>query len=122
MDSKNKQKITKKKNILTYKKTLVVFLLESLFFALFLFFVGSAIVNNPILGDINFIDEGQFGAWVTHLLHGQYLYKDVYAAYGPFYIYPLLFASKIFGQSIFLIRLIYMSLSTFLSLMILRLI
>jgi MFS family permease len=79
---------------------------------LFLLFVGSGIVVNPFYGDVNVIDEGQFGGWITHMLHGQKLYKDTYAAYGPLYIYPSYMLAKIFGSSVFLIRIVYLVLGT----------
>ncbi len=80
--------------------------------AFFLLLVGSGLVISPFYGDINVIDEGQFGGWITHMLHGQKLYVDTYAAYGPLYIYPLYFASKLFGPSVFLIRIIYLVIGT----------
>lgn len=90
------------------EKNKIILLLEIGLILIFLLFIGSAIVVNPFLGDINMIDEGQFGAWVRHMLAGEYLYIDTYSAYGPLYIFPLYLAAKVFGPSVFLIRIIYL--------------
>lgn len=98
----------------------IICIAECFVIILFLFTFGSGAVVSPIFGDINMIDEGQFGAWVSHMLSGEHLYKDIYAAYGPFYIYPLYIFSKIFGPSVFLIRIVYIVLNTFLAVLIAR--
>ena len=85
---------------------------------LLLLFVGSGVVVSPFVGDINFIDEGQFGAWLMHMQSGQHLYKDAYAAYGPLYIYPIYLLSKIFTPSVFLIRMTYIVCNSFFALVI----
>src|SRR5689334_9248614 len=100
------------------KINILLFFILSAFAIGFLYFIGSVGFISPILGDINLIDEGQFGAWIAHMLHGKLLYKDIYAAYGPLYIYPLYLLSKIFGQSAYLIRVVYIVVNTYLSLII----
>lgn len=60
--------------------------------------------QSAFFGDINFIDEGQFAAWVGHMLQGQIIYKDFYVQYGPLMIYPIYFLMKLFGVSFFYIR------------------
>ncbi|MDP3941905.1 MAG: hypothetical protein Q8Q49_06380 [bacterium] len=103
------------------KKQIILLLIEVFCIFFFLFFIGSGIVSSPIYGDINVIDEGQFGAWVSHMLRGEHLYKDTYAAYGPLYIYPSYVLSKLFGPSLFLIRIVYIVCSVFFALVIVRL-
>lgn len=56
-------------------------------------------------GDINLIDEGQFGAWASQMVSGKVPYKDIYITYGPLYIYPLFWLSNLFSPSAFLVRL-----------------
>lgn len=56
-------------------------------------------------GTINMIDEGQFAAWVGHMLQGQVIYNDFYVQYGPLMIYPIYLMMKLFGVSFFYIRL-----------------
>ncbi len=102
------------------KKQIILLVIESVVILLFLLFIGSGIVVSPFFGDINMIDEGQFGGWIAHMLHGKHLYKDVYAAYGPLYIYPLYIFSKLFGPSVFLIRIVYIVLNTFIAVLIAR--
>lgn len=104
------------------KKQKIIFAIECIAIILFLFTVGSAIVVSPILGDVDMIDEGQLGAWIAHMGRGAHIYKDFYAAYGPFYIYPLFLLSKFFSPSVFIIRIFYMVISTFLAVLISRLI
>lgn len=58
-----------------------------------------------IVGDINLIDEGQYSAWVTNMLHGETMYKDFYLQYGPLMVYPYYFFAKVFGISFFSFRL-----------------
>lgn len=86
----------------------------------FLLFVGSGIVQSPFFGDINVIDEGQFAAWVSQMLHGKILYKEIYTAYGPLYIYPFYEMAKIFDPSVFLMRLIYKVFFVFLSILVVK--
>ena len=66
--------------------------------------IGTISSGNFFAGDINMIDEGQFASWVTNMLHGKLLFRDIYITYGPLYIYPLYFLFKIFGPSAFLVR------------------
>lgn len=73
--------------------------------AFFLIIIGNASLISPFFGDINFIDEGQFGAWANHMLLGKQMYKDIYITYGPLYVYPLYLLFKIFSPSAFLVRL-----------------
>lgn len=67
--------------------------------------IGTSPSGNFFHGDINMIDEGQFGAWANHMLHGKLMYKDMYIVYGPLYVYPLYILFKIFQPSAFLVRL-----------------
>lgn len=67
--------------------------------------IGTSPSGNFFRGDINMIDEGQFGAWANHMLHGKLMYKDMYIVYGPLYVYPLFILFKIFFPSAFLVRL-----------------
>jgi len=79
-------------------------LLISLLIILVAFLIGPTYTSSPFLGNINLIDEGQFGAWVNHMSHGKYLFKDIYLTYGPLYVYPLYLVFKIFTPSAFIIR------------------
>ncbi len=97
------------------KKQKIVIILQYIVIFLFLLLVGSGLVVSPLFGDINVIDEGQFAGWISHMMAGKYLYKDVYAAYGPFYIYPIYILSKIFSPTVFIIRLVLMVVYTFLA-------
>src|ERR1700691_5822605 len=97
------------------KKQKIIILIELIFILLFLFTIGSGNVVSPIYGDINVLDEGQFGAWLSHLFAGGYLYKDTYAAYGPLYIYPLYILARIFSPTVFLIRIVYIVIDVFLA-------
>lgn len=81
----------------------------------FLSFFGSGVIISPFYGEINFIDEGQFGGWIAHMLKGEHLYEDIYAAYGPLYIYPFYLLSKLFGPSVFLIRIVLIVFNVFLA-------
>jgi len=51
------------------------------------------------------LDEGQFAAWVSHMMHGKMLYREFYLQYGPLQVLPLLVFTKLFGVSFFSIRL-----------------
>jgi hypothetical protein len=104
------------------KKNKIVLILVFLVVFLFLLFIGSGNVISPYFGNINVIDEGLFGAWITHMLHGEFLYKNTYSAYGPFYIYPLYLISKIFTPDFFLIRVLYGTINTFLAILVAELI
>lgn len=104
------------------KKQILKFIIESFIILCFLMVIGSGVVQSPLFGDINVIDEGQFGAWMSHMLHGEYLYKDVYTAYGPFYIFPLYLLAKIFGPSVFLLRVVYKVIFVFFAITIARVI
>src|SRR3989344_2652336 len=70
----------------------------------FIGFLLGGTSGSPFYGDVNVIDEGQFAAWANHMLHGKFLFKDIYVTYGPLYVYPLYLLSKIFGPSMFLVR------------------
>lgn len=86
------------------KKILISFLI--LFTSLV---AGSTTSGGLGYGDINMIDEGQFGAWANHMLHGKLMFKDIYIVYGPLHVYPLYLLFKIFEPSAFLARF-YLSL------------
>ena len=70
------------------EKNKIKIVIEYLVILFFLFFIGSSLVINPFFGEINVIDEGQFGAWMRHMLHGEFLYNDTYSEYETLYIYP----------------------------------
>ncbi len=72
-----------------------------------LVFILSLAWGVPALDNISMVDDGQFGAWATHMLQGKYLYKDIYITYGPLYVYPLYFLFKNFGPSLLLLRLYF---------------
>ncbi len=78
-------------------------ILELFVISLVLFFWGGG-WGSPFVGPSNFIDEGQFGAWINHMSYGEHLFKDIFIVYGPLSVYPLFWLAKIFGSSIFLIR------------------
>lgn len=96
------------------KKSLGLLFLELTVIFLWLFFVGQANGHSGIRGDVNLIDEGQFAAWINHMLHGKVIYKDFFVPYGPLQIYPLYFLIKMFGPSIFIIRFAMTVLGVFL--------
>jgi hypothetical protein len=104
------------------KKNIIFILTFFILAALFLLFIGSGSVVTPFYGDINVIDEGLSGAWVSHMLAGKHLYLDTYSAYGPFLIYPSYLLAKIFGQSIFILRIYYLVFGVLFSLFVARLI
>lgn len=85
---------------------------------LFLLIYGSGGFVSPFYGDINLIDEGQFASWISRMNFGGHLYKDVYAAYGPLYIYPLYIFNLVFEPSVFLIRMVYGVFGVFLAILI----
>ena len=87
---------------------------------LFLIFIGSGMVIGPFFGDINVIDEGQFAAWLRHMLNGEHLYKDIYSAYGPLLVYPAYLMAKIFGPSVFLLRIVYAVTFAFIAIVVIR--
>ena len=83
------------------KKT---FLIELLILVLFSIWIGPVNTGSIFRGDINVIDEGQFGAWVYHMVQGKKMYKDIFITYGPLYVQPLYVLFKLFGSSVFLTR------------------
>lgn len=94
------------------------------FIFLWLLYIGQLGSQSALYGDINLIDEGQFAAWISHMMHGKVLYKDFYLQYGPLQIIPLAFFTKLLGVSFFSIRL-YLSVfgalfGIFVSILILR--
>ena len=95
--------------VMDHKKITLV--IEIIFFSLVLFVFGGPF-GSPIRGDINSIDEGQFGAWAYQMLEGKILYKDIFSTYGPFYTYPLYMLFAIFGTDPFVLR-IYLVSGTF---------
>src|SRR3989338_885736 len=96
------------------KKIVRSFVIESVLIALVALAFGSLLFISPFYGDLNFIDEGQLGAWVNHMLLGKHMYEDVYIPYGPLYVYPLFVLFKLFSPSASLIR-IYMTIGTVIS-------
>ena len=87
--------VIKKKRLNTILEIVIIF---------FIGFLLGGTSGSPFYGDVNVIDEGQFAAWANHMLHGKFLFKDIYVTYGPLYVYPLYLLSKIFGPSMFLVR------------------
>lgn len=61
--------------------------------------------TSALRGDINFLDEGQFAAWVNQIFHGEKMYRDFFTAYGPLQIYPVYLSALLFGKNMFSIRL-----------------
>jgi hypothetical protein len=49
---------------------------------------------------IDLIDEGQFAAWTSHMLHGKKMYEDIYITYGPLYVYVVYLFLKISHASL----------------------
>src|SRR3989344_4795848 len=96
------------------KKIVRSFVIESVLIALVALAFGSLLFISPFYGDLNFIDEGQLGAWGNHMLLGKHMYEDVYIPYGPLYVYPLFVLFKLFSPSASLIR-IYMTIGTVIS-------
>lgn len=90
------------------KKNIILSIIFGLFIFLWLLFLGQINGVSAFKGDINLIDEGQYAAWVNHMLHGKIMYKDFFPPYGPLHIYALYFIVKFFGPSVFYIR-IYLS-------------
>lgn len=82
--------------------------------------IGSLFFVTPFYGELNLIDEGQFLAWVNHMMNGKLMYRDIYITYGPLYVYPLYFLFKVFGSSIFLLRVYFIVISTIFSVFVLR--
>lgn len=87
------------------KKSIIFLLLELIAIFLWLFFIGQANGISALFGDINMIDEGQFAAWVNHMYHGKIVYRDFYLQYGPFFVFPAFYVSRLIGQTMFAIRL-----------------
>lgn len=88
--------VTKKKTLIAVSEIAVIFLVG--------FLLGPTAGGSPFYGDVNVIDEGQFAAWANHMLHGKYLFKDIYITYGPLYVWPLFLFFKLLGPSIFLVK------------------
>lgn len=86
------------------KKKKITVLLESIIIFFLIVFLGNISGSNLFSGDINLIDEGQFGAWANHMLHGKQMFKEIYITYGPLYVYPLYLIFKILGPSMFIVR------------------
>jgi len=84
------------------KRTIII--TEILTILILSVFIGTVGGGSLFFGNINPIDEGQFGAWANHMLLGKYMYKDIYITYGPLFVYPLYVLFKIFGPSFFLVR------------------
>lgn len=89
-------------------------LIEILLIILLPIIFGSLLFVTPYFGDLNLIDEGQFAAWANHMLHGKLMYRDMYISYGPLFAYPVFLVFKLFGPSAFMVRLIFLTISTIL--------
>ncbi len=101
-----------------FKNKKVVLLLELTSFCLLALIIGSQNLS-PFYGDLNLIDEGQFGAWINQMLHGKLMFKDIYITYGPLYVYPLFLLSKFLTPTAFLLRF-YLSIGVILGIIILN--
>ncbi len=99
------------------KKVIISFIFFGILFC-WLFFVGQLDGVSALRGDINLIDEGQFGAWINHMLHGRLIYRDFFPPYGPLQVYPLYILIKIFGPSFFVIRLFSTTFGVFLGILV----
>ena len=100
------------------KKTLIFVFLEICFVFLWLFFIGQFTGFTALSGDVNLLDEGQYAAWVNHMLHGQKIYKDFFLPYGPVQVYLAYFFVLLFGQTMFSIRLSISIVSIFLGIVV----
>lgn len=78
---------------------------DRMFGILIICIVCSMLVANLFVGEINMIDEGQYGSWVYHMLQGKKMYQDIYITYGPMAVYPLYLLATVFSPSAFLVRL-----------------
>lgn len=103
------------------KKQIITVIASQILILLFLVVVGSAFVISPFFGDINVIDEGQYAAWVNHMLHGKLPYRDIYIPYGPLLIYPPYLLSEIFGPSVVLIRFVVITVGAYFGVLVMRL-
>ena len=52
-------------------------------------------------------DEGQHLAWINEILHGKTVYKEIYMFYGPLLEFMPIIFMKIFGISLWSLRLFY---------------
>lgn len=102
------------------KKQKILILTEFIAIAVLALLLGSTSGGSPFFGDVNLIDEGQFGAWANHMLLGEKMFRDIYITYGPLYVYPLYLFFKIFKPSFFLIRL-YLTVGSILGIWIINL-
>jgi len=91
--------------ILDVAKKIVSSLSFEILTVVILTLVFGSVWGSPFYGTVNVIDEGQFGAWINHMLNGKLMYEDIFITYGPLLVYPLYILSDIFGPSIFLVRL-----------------
>lgn len=106
--------------ILHMEKISIRYLLVGLIgILLWLLFVGQANGISAIRGDINFIDEGQYAAWISDMHSGKTIYKDTYVQYSPLQVYPPYILTSIFGESIFYIRLWNTTITSFLGFVVL---
>lgn len=87
------------------KKSLMYLSLLLLIVFLWLLVIGQASGISALYGDIGLIDEGQYAAWVNHMLRGKLMYRDFYLPYGPLHVYILYILVKYVGISFFFIRL-----------------
>lgn len=81
---------------------------------------GNLLFISPFYGEVNFIDEGQFLAWVNHMLNGKLMFRDIYITYGPLYVYPLYVLFKVFGSSVFILRIYFIVIGAIASVLMIR--
>ncbi|OGM78750.1 hypothetical protein A2382_03675 [Candidatus Woesebacteria bacterium RIFOXYB1_FULL_38_16] len=79
---------------------------KSLIYSLALFFMIS---YDPLFyfGNLDSVEEGFWLAWLQRLISGQTLYKDVAVYHPPGIIWGLGFFVKIFGESVYSVRLYF---------------
>lgn len=60
--------------------------------------------GSGFFGQINFIDEGQFLAWINQMMNGKLIYRDIYVQYGPLMVFPIYFLFQIFEPTVFILK------------------
>ena len=98
------------------KKRVIVYIVFFTFVLFWLLVFGQLNGASGLRGDVNLIDEGQFGAWINHMLNGKKMYKDFFPPYGPLQVFPIYVLTKIFGPTYFIIRFYVTVLGVFLGL------
>lgn len=86
---------------------IIIFLLF-IFLSLGILYLVGFLFHSPI----NFIDEGQFGSWVTNMEFGKYMYKDIYITYGPLYVQYIKSVVEVFFPRLITIRFALFALSS----------